>query len=57
MNEEPKLPFGDGSFFTTKNIGSYDDSGEPTKSTLKDLIDENAFTPEEKMQNNFNAVK
>ena len=40
MNEEPKLPFGDGSFFTTKNMGSYDDSGESTRSSLKDLIDE-----------------
>jgi len=52
MNEEPKLPFGDGSFFTTKNMGSYDDSGESTRSSLKDLIDEGDEL-DEQMQSNL----
>ena len=40
MNEEPKLPFSDGSFYSTKDMGSYNVSDESTRSTLKDLIDE-----------------
>ena len=40
MNEEPKLPFSDGSFFTSKDMGSYNVSDESTRSSLKDLIDE-----------------
>ena len=40
MNEESKLPFSDGSFFTSKDMGSYNVSDESTRSSLKDLIDE-----------------
>ena len=40
MNEEPKLPFSDGSFYSTKDMGSYNVSDESTRSSLKDLIDE-----------------
>ena len=40
MNEEPKLPFSDGSFYSTKAMGSYNVSDESTRSSLKDLIDE-----------------
>ena len=47
--QTPKMPFGDGSFFSTSDSDSYNDSSESVRSTLKDLIDENPFTPEEKM--------
>ena len=39
--QTPKMPFSDGSFFNTSDSDSYNDSSEPTKSTLKDLIEDN----------------
>jgi len=38
--QTPNMPFPDGSFFNTSDSDSYNDSSEPTKSSLKDLINE-----------------